>query len=72
MGHRYDLNQRISGGSMEPRLNPEFGGTHKIPRTGPIRPSPMVRATSGGQCVREETPGARRSRIGLPGRFFRE
>lgn len=71
MGRHYNLNDRIAGGSMEPRLNPEFGGSSRIPRTGPNRPSPLVRATSGENPVREESMG-RRGRIGLPGRFFRE
>lgn len=71
MGFKYRTGDRTFGGSMEPRLNPEFGGASKIPRSGPKSPSPMVRATSN-ECVREGTPGARRSLIGLPRRFEKE
>lgn len=70
MPRRYNLNDRIGGGSMEPRLNPDFGGTHRIPRTGPNRPSPLVRATSDERPVGEELSG-RRALTGLPSRFFR-
>jgi hypothetical protein len=72
MGFKYRTGDRTFGGSMEGRLNPEFGGTHRIPRTGPDRPRPMVRETSERGCVYENRGGYRRSLIGLPPKFERE
>jgi hypothetical protein len=44
MGYRYNLDDRIFGGSMEPRLNPEFGATQLNVKHGPKNfPSPLVR-----------------------------
>ncbi len=70
MGYRYNLNDRDLGGSMEPRLNPEFGGERLGTRQP--RPSPLVRETSHSGCVRETMGGQRRRLIGLPPKFDRE
>jgi hypothetical protein len=71
MGRRYNTEDRIFGGSMEPRLNPEFGAD-RIPSPQPRRPSPMARATSSGGSIAENGNAQRRRLIGLPSRFDRE
>jgi hypothetical protein len=71
MGTRYNLNDRIMGGSMEPRLSPEFGGDRLNAKLGPNRPSPLVRETSTGS-IRENGNAQRRRLIGLPARFDRD
>jgi hypothetical protein len=71
MGFKYRTGDRTFGGSMEPRLNPGFGGERLNEKLGPGRPSPLVRETSGG-CVYEAQAGARRRLIGLPAKFERE
>jgi hypothetical protein len=69
MGHRYTTEDRILGGSMEPRLNPEFRSTHLNSKLGPPNlPSPMVKEG----CLREHGNTQRRRLIGLPPRFDRE
>lgn len=70
MGFKYRTGDRTFGGSMEPRLNPEFGGD-RIPSPQPRRPSPMVRETTTG-CVSENGNAQRRRLIGLPSRFDRD
>lgn len=72
MGYRYTTEERIFGGSMEPRLNPEFGGDRLNAKLGPNRPTPLVRSTSHGACVRERGNEQRRRLIGLPPRFDRK
>lgn len=72
MGYRYSLDDRIFGGSMEPRLNPSFGGDRINAKLGPGRPTPLVRETSQRGCVYETEKSERRGRIGLSARFFRE
>lgn len=72
MGYRYNLNDRILGGSCEPRFNPEFGGDRLNTKLGPSRPSPMVRETSMKGCVYEQGQAQRRRLIGLPSRFHRD
>lgn len=69
MAYRYNLDDRIFGGSMEPRLNPEFGGDRLNVKLGPGRPSPLVRETSQRGCVYENEAAARLARIGLSSRF---
>jgi hypothetical protein len=69
MAYRYSLDDRIFGGSMAPRFNPEFGGDRLNVKLGPGRPSPLVRETSKRGCVYENEADARRSRIGLSSRF---
>lgn len=71
MGYRYRTGDRTFGGSMEPRLNPEFGGERINAKLGPTRPSPLVRQTSTS-AVREEGGAQRRRLIGLPPKFDRE
>jgi hypothetical protein len=71
MGYKYRTGDRTYGGSMEPRLNPAFGG-ERLDGGHPSRPSPLVRATSGGNAVRENGNSQRRRLIGLPARFDRE
>lgn len=65
---RYNLSDRIFGGSMEPRLNPEFGGERINTRLAPERPRPLVKEG----CIRENGNAQRRRLIGLPSRFDRE
>ena len=73
MGRRYTTEDRILGGSMEGRLNPEFGATHLNAKHGPSNyPSPLIKATGGGNCVGEHGNGQRRRLIGLPTKFERE
>jgi hypothetical protein len=72
MAYRYSLDDRIFGGSMEGRLNPEFGGDRINAKLGPTRPTPLVRETSMRGCVYEENTARRRSLIGLPSRFDRK
>lgn len=73
MGRRYSTEDRISGGSMEGRLNPDFGSDALNTKHGPSNyPSPLIRSTGGGNCIREQGKGRRRGLIGLPGRFDRE
>lgn len=72
MAYRYNLNDRIYGGSCEPRLNPAFGGERINTKLGPSRPSPLVRETSQRGCVYETGRAARRDLIGLPSRLTRE
>ena len=69
MAYRYNLDDRILGGSMEPRLNPEFGGDRINAKLGPSRPTPLVRETSQRGCVYENGNAQRRRLIGLPSRF---
>lgn len=69
MAYRYSLDDRIYGGSFEPRLNPSFGGDRINVKLGPARPSPLVRETSQRGCVYENEAGARIGRIGLSSRF---
>jgi hypothetical protein len=71
MGYRYKTEDRILGGSMEPRLNPKLAEPQLNAKLGPARPRPLVRETSTG-CVYENGKQARRDVIGLPGRFSRE
>ena len=71
MGYRYNLDDRIFGGSMEPRLNPKLVEPQLNAKLGPERPRPLARETSTG-CVYENGRTARRGRIGLPSRFDRE
>jgi hypothetical protein len=75
MGYRYNLNDRIFGGSMEPRLNPKVVERQLNAKLGPERPQPLVRETSLRGCIEEKgtrTRGpVRRSLIGLPPRFDR-
>lgn len=68
---RYSLDDRISGGSCEPRLSPSFGGDRLNTKLGPTRPQPMVRETSTG-CVYENGNAQRRRLIGLSSRFDRD
>lgn len=59
---------RIFGGSMEPRFNPRLPDTRLNARLGPERPSPLVRETSSGEV---RARNASRRLIGLPGRLER-
>ncbi len=61
----------IPGGSMEPRLNPEFGGDKLNVKLGPKMPSPLIRETGGG-AFRVGSDTARRRTVGLPSRFNRD
>lgn len=70
MGYRYNVNDRIYGGSMDPRLSPEIVDQRLNSRLGRELPKPMVRETSTGE-VRYGGNAARRARIGLPGRLTR-
>lgn len=72
MAYRYTTEERIFGGSMAPRLNPEFGGDRLNAKLGPRRPTPLVKATSHGDCIRENGNEQRRRLIGLPSRFDRK
>lgn len=72
MGFKYRTGDRIFGGSFVERFNPEFGGTHRIPRTGPERPRPLVRETSQSGRVYDTMPGKRHRRTMLPAKFQRE
>jgi hypothetical protein len=72
MAYRYNVNERIFGGSMEGRLNPEFGGDRINTKLGPNRPTPLVRETSAKGCVYENGNDQRRRLIGLPPRFDRK
>ena len=72
MGYRYSTEDRIFGGSMEPRLNPEFGGDRLNAKLGPRRPTPLVKATSNNNCIPEHGNEQRRRLIGLPSRFDRK
>jgi hypothetical protein len=71
MGYRYNIEDRIFGGSMEGRLNPKFETSNRpgIGDLGARRlPNPMVKNTEM-QTIPEQD-AQRRSRIGLPeGRF---
>ncbi len=71
MGFKYRTGDRTFGGSMEPRLNPGFGGERINTKLGPTRPSPLVRETSTG-CVYESGGAQRKRLIGLPAKFERE
>lgn len=71
MGYRYNLNDRILGGSMEPRLNPEIVDQRLNANLGPNRPRPLVRETNSGS-IGENGNNRRRRLIGLPSRFDRE
>jgi hypothetical protein len=70
MGRRYTTEERIFGGSMEPRLNPKIADTALNAKIGGRFPSPMVRQTNTS-CVQENGAEARKSRIGIPDRFKR-
>lgn len=72
MGYRYQTGDRTFGGSMEPRLNPKLVERQLNAKLGPVRPSPLVRETSGKGCVYENGKEARRELIGLSGRLSRE
>jgi hypothetical protein len=71
MGYRYTTEDRILGGSMEPRLNPKIVERQLNAKLGYEKPNPLVRETSTG-CVYENGQAKRRSVIGLPSRFDRE
>lgn len=71
MGERYNVNERISGGSMSPRLNPRITDDRLNAKLGPDRPNPVIRETSGRGCVYENGNARRRGLIGLSSRFDR-
>ena len=71
MGYRYNLNDRILGGSMDPRLNPDCVDTRLNVKLRPTWPSPMVRETSTGS-IHERGNAARRAAIGLNSKFDRK
>lgn len=68
---RYTTEERIFGGSCDPRLAPKINSTELNARGG-VRnwPSPLVRETSKSGCLYEENNG-RKNRIGVPDRFKR-
>lgn len=70
MGYRYSVNDRIFGGSMEPRLNPEIVDRRLNAKIGRELPRPVVRETTTG-CVSYGGDNERRRLIGLPPRFDR-
>jgi len=73
MARRYTTEDRILGGSMEGRFNPEFGADGLNTKHGPSNyPSPLMKATGGGNCIREQGKARRRRLIGLPAKFERE
>jgi hypothetical protein len=73
MGYRYNIEDRIYGGSFDDRLNPKFETSNRpgIGDLGARRlPNPMVKNTEM-QTIPEQD-SRRRGRIGLPeGRFKR-
>ena len=64
MGFRYRTGDRVYGGSMEPRLNPDCVDPRLGAKLRPTWPSPMVRETSTG-CVPERDASRRKSVTGL-------
>lgn len=70
MGYRYNVDDRILAGSMDPRLNPEIVDRRLNAALGRELPKPVVRETSTG-TVRYGSNSQRRSLIGLPKRFER-
>jgi hypothetical protein len=66
MGHRYRTGDRTFGGSMEPRLNPEFGGTGLNTKLGPKWHE--IHNTED-KAMSVPDPEHRRRMAGLPDRF---
>jgi hypothetical protein len=68
MGYRYCTEDRILGGSMDPRLNPDIVQRGLNQKIGGAMPRPLV------HCSERQVPdqqGGRRGRIGLPDKFTR-
>jgi len=66
MGYRYDVNERVYGGSMSQRLNPDIARTGLNQKIGADMPRPMV------HCNDKAVPsqqGGRLGRIRMPDRF---
>ena len=63
---RYNTEDRIAGGSMEPRLNPEFGGTGLNTKLGPKWHE--IHNTED-KAMKVPDPEHRRRQAGLPDRF---
>jgi hypothetical protein len=68
MGYRYHTGDRVYGGSMEPRLNPDCVDPRLNAKLRPSWPSPLVRETDHSGCIAEQ-PSGRRAKIGIPERF---
>jgi hypothetical protein len=68
MGYRYRTGDRVFGGSMEPRLNPDCVDPRLNAKLRPDWPRPMVRETDRGGAI-AETDSGRRAKIGLPDKF---
>ena len=68
MGYRYNLNDRILGGSMSPRLNPECADPRLNAKLRPSFPSPLVKTST----MTEPGNAARRAAIGLNSKFDRK
>jgi hypothetical protein len=66
MSRRYTTEDRIMGGSMEPRLNPEFNGTGLNQKLGPHWH--QIHNTEG-KSMSVPDPEHRRRQAGLPDRF---
>lgn len=65
MGFRYRTGDRVYGGSMEPRLNPDCVDPRLGAKLRPTWPSPLVRQTSSGGSVPERDAARRKSVTGL-------
>lgn len=73
MSYRYNLNDRIFGGSMAPRLNPKIVCTHIDAGVQGAKhlPFPLVKNTED-RSVKEQFRGRRATEnTMLPARFFR-
>ena len=71
MGYRYTTEDRILGGSCDPRLVPKIVNTQLNAKLRPPHtPVPSVRETSSGEMFEQEP--RRKERIGLPDRFLRK
>jgi hypothetical protein len=71
MGYRYTTEDRIYGGSCDPRLVPKIVNTQLNAKLRPPgTPIPSVRETSSGEMWEQEP--SRKARIGLPDRFLRK
>jgi hypothetical protein len=57
MGFRYRTGDRVFGGSMEPRLNPDCVDARLNTKLRPSFPSPLVRATGNDRALPDPYPG---------------
>lgn len=74
MGYRYNLNDRILAGSMDPRLNPDCVDPRlnvKL-RPSPWWPDPMVRYTCNGKELNDPRQRKRLEDSGIRRRFIKD